>query len=378
MKIIVFNNLYKPFARGGAERIVERLAEEFSAQGHETLIVTSLPLGEKRPTAPSVEYFSGLPAWYYHLDRLPKALRLLYHLFGYIDPFVYLRTRKLLRDFQPDLVITNNLLGLGLSVMRAIKRGKAKHVHILHDIQLLHPSGLLMWGQESLIQSSAAKRYQALNDTFFNKTSLVVSPSKWLLDLHLKQGLFKQVRHAVMANPANFKSVSREEHQVPTIIDCLFVGQLESHKGIGFLLASFEKMSGNHRLRIIGSGSQESLVLAAIKQNQRIAFLGRLSPDQVAEEMSRASVLILPSLCYENSPTVIYEAMSQGLPIVAADLGGIPELIVDKQNLFIPGNSQSLIDTLSGPYNRHQALPADKSISAKQYVEALIEKIKPL
>jgi glycosyltransferase involved in cell wall biosynthesis len=378
MKILIFNNLYKPFARGGAERVVERLADEFTAQGHELLVATALPLGKSQPAAVGVHYFRGLPSLFYHLESLPKTLRLLFHLLGYVDPCVYRQTKKLLRSFRPDLVITNNLVGLGLSSLCAIKQDQAKHVHILHDIQLLHPSGLMMWGGENLIRSWAAKRYQALNGKYFSKAHLVVSPSQWLLDLHLGQGLFGRTAHEVIANPANPERATPPEPRSSATIDCLYVGQLERHKGIDFLLAAFKRLPSDYRLRIAGSGSQEVRVLDAAKHDSRIVFLGRLSPEQVATEMRQDSALIVPSLCYENSPTVIYEAMSQGLPIVAAKLGGIPELITDEQNLFAPGDQQSLERTLTGPFNRNQALPQDKAITIERYVNRMIEKIKAL
>lgn len=378
MKILILNNLYKPFARGGAERVIETLAEACVAQGHEALVATSLPLGKRRPTGPDVHYFSGLPALFWHLDSLPKVFRLFYHLCGYVDPFAYWQTKKLLRTFQPDVIITNNLTGLGLSTLRPIKCSGAKHVHILHDIQLLHPSGLLMWGKEGLVRTWLAKRYQALNVALFDKTSLVVSPSRWLLDLHLECGLFKSAAQIVMANPAPFESNPRPLAPSSATIDCLSIGQLESHKGIGFLLSAFEQLPENFRLRIGGSGTLEREVVEAAKRNSRITYLGRLSPAQVESEMRRASLLIVPSLCYENSPTIIYEAMSQGLPVIAAKLGGIPELIADVQNLFIPGDQQSLLDTITGPYNRIQTLPEGKATTAEHYAHSLLEQIKAL
>ena len=45
--------------------------------------------------------------------------------------------------------------------------------------------------------------------------------------------------------------------------------------------------------------------------------------------------MIVPSLCYENSPTVIYEAFSQGVPVIAADIGGVAELVKEGETGFV-------------------------------------------
>ena len=48
--------------------------------------------------------------------------------------------------------------------------------------------------------------------------------------------------------------------------------------------------------------------------------------------LSRMDVLLVPSLCYENSPTVIYELLALGVPVLAADIGGVAELIREGKN----------------------------------------------
>lgn len=377
MKILILNNLYRPFSKGGAERVIETIADGLKAQGNEILVVTTLPKDRKQNAASDVAYLSGLPSLFYDLAKLPKPLRLIYHLSGYLDVSTYRQTKKIINGFSPDLIITNNLVGLGLSSMRAIRTSKAKHVHILHDIQLLHPSGLLMWRGEGLIDSASARCYQKLNRSIFSNASLVISPSQWLLDLHLKRGFFKDCPSEVISNPAGFSPSAVAPRLAPTV-DCLYVGQLEPHKGINLLLEAMSLLPDNYRLKVAGSGSLESLVAGASEKDHRITFLGRLTPQQVAAEMKRSSVLVVPSLCYENSPTVIYEAMAKQLPIIAADIGGIPELITDRQNLFKPGDARSLASTLTGPYERNQKLPDDKVMSIKRYVEVLSDKIKAL
>ena len=53
---------------------------------------------------------------------------------------------------------------------------------------------------------------------------------------------------------------------------------------------------------------------------------------------------VVPSICYENSPTVIYEASLVGVPVIASNIGGIPELVVEGESglLVKPGDEQDL------------------------------------
>lgn len=126
------------------------------------------------------------------------------------------------------------------------------------------------------------------------------------------------------------------------------MGQLEKHKGIIFLINTFKQIDRDDiKLKIIGSGTLEKEIKEIIKNNDRFEFLGRKEASELAKELQLSDCLIVPSLCYENSPTIIYEAKSFNLPIIASDIGGIPELINRPQEvLFSPGDSHDLIDKI--------------------------------
>jgi len=82
--------------------------------------------------------------------------------------------------------------------------------------------------------------------------------------------------------------------------------------------------------------------------NERVMFLGFCNPKTVHKVMSATDIFILPSL-REGLPTVVIEAMSYGLPVVASDVGGTSELLLDGETgfLVIPANIDSLIEKLS-------------------------------
>lgn len=84
----------------------------------------------------------------------------------------------------------------------------------------------------------------------------------------------------------------------------------------------------------------------AAKDDARINVSEPLSYDETKEIMAAKDCLIVPSLCYENSPTVIYGTHAAGLPVIASRLGGIPELMKENDRLFAPGDENDLIEKI--------------------------------
>ncbi len=349
MKICLLNNLYAPYNRGGAEKVVAEMAADFRRAGEEVIIISTKPLKSELAT----QEISGniyLPSNFYNLGKRSWPWRLAWHIF---DTFSCKQARKLNKIFKqekPELIISHNLMGLGLMSVRAIKKSGAKHHHFLHDIQLLHPSGLMMFGQEKMLFSLGAKLYQKLTCYLLGSPDLVQSPSNWLLQEHLKRGFFPksktEVKRLAELKPAPVANLASAKNKPAKQL--LFVGQIEEHKGIIFLIEAFKKLASSDMiLQIAGTGSkmEEAKKLAA--NDKRVSFFGQLEKNDLKKTMETAHALIVPSLCYENSPTVIYEAKAIGLPVLASNLGGIPEIITENDRLFIPGDAADLFKQLS-------------------------------
>lgn len=337
MKIGLINNLYKPYQKGGAERIVEILNDQLQELGHTVFVITTQP-GLKKDNEEKNTYY--LPSSYSKLNEFSFARRLLWQIKNLVDIKKYHELRKIFGIEKPDLVITNNLMGLGLLTPLAIKKGGARHIHILHDIQLLHPSGLMYFGQEKIISSLFAKIYQAKVRFLFdrgNKGLAVVSPSNWLLSLHGSHNLFKDNKSQVIPNPflKPEKIFPKNENR-----NFIFIGQLEKHKGLDLFVAAANRFT-DYNFLVVGSGSFE------VKETSNLKILGRKNSEEVSRLLSDSLAAIIPSRCYENSPTVIYEAASVNTPVIAANIGGIPELIERFGGLlFEPDNLDSLVMTI--------------------------------
>lgn len=142
---------------------------------------------------------------------------------------------------------------------------------------------------------------------------------------------------------------------VPRERRVLFVGSLRIRKRVRELIAAFADGCAREGaiLAIAGSGldgsyGQGCLSLAEeLGVSGSIEWLGSMTPAQLAAEMARSQVLALPSGA-ESAPMVIAEALAQGLPVVAADVGAVSEMVDDGRNgiLVRAGDHAGLSDAL--------------------------------
>jgi glycosyltransferase involved in cell wall biosynthesis len=395
MKIALINNLYKPYARGGAERIAETIVNELVKQKHEVAVIASKPFFGKKIVFNTKYSMLNIYFWniisYYNLNKLPKLIRPLWHLMNIFNLHSYFKIKKILKTekprhegrSKPDLVMTHNLMGVGFLTPLAIKRAGAKHIHTLHDIQLLHPSGLMNVDEEKKIDSFFAKIYQAVNKKLFNKVDVIISPSRWLLEMHQQRKFFQDSKCVVLRNPVeeiacSASSVLAEQENKPFVF--LYVGQVERHKGISFLIEAFKEINNNKcELWIVGEVNRKIFNIEYLILNNRIKFLGKKNYNDVRTLMYAASCLVVPSLCYENQPTVIIEAMRNNLPAIASNIGGIPELLEEKF-LFKAGDRDSLVNKMKWMIDvkgESQKLAEDlrfkvKGLNVEKYIDKIL------
>jgi glycosyltransferase involved in cell wall biosynthesis len=138
----------------------------------------------------------------------------------------------------------------------------------------------------------------------------------------------------------------------------------------------------NWRLTIVGSGEAKERIEQLIEGDGRFNLVGRVEQNRVIEYYRQADLTIVPSFCYENSPTVIYESLVANVPVIAADIGGIGEIVKDDYNgfTFAPGNEKNLIEVLehflTHPENiemvKKNCFVSVRNNSAAAYVKQLI------
>ncbi len=365
MKIGIVSNLYPPDARGGAELVAQRVADALYERGHKVFVLTTQPYDGLRSlfarvrerTLEVVYRFFPLNVYYLKNDeRIPFSVRVLWHLIDLWSPWSRAAIRHVIKNESPDVIITHNLKGIGVGIALEIQQRGVPHIHTLHDVQLSVPSGLLIAGEEaSFLNRSFLRRwYEAAVKRQIGIPDLVLSPSKFLVDFYRERGMFTDVRVEVLANPLppeNRPELPKTRPQMKTKF--LFVGQLEPHKGVSLLLASLDQLGEDVELHFAGEGSLAECVSDRAQRDIRVTYHGFVSLNNLVKLLEHIDAVVLPSICYENSPTVIYEAFLIGVPVIASRIGGIPELVEDGVSglLVAPGNTEELVAAMHRIHN---------------------------
>jgi glycosyltransferase involved in cell wall biosynthesis len=123
----------------------------------------------------------------------------------------------------------------------------------------------------------------------------------------------------------------------------LFVGKVESMKGIDVLLAAHRLMGDKALpLKIVGKGPMEAMVEAAARELPNVEYTRRV--DDVLGLMGEALVTVVPSVWYEGAPGVINESFAKGTPVLSSDIGGLGVMNVAGRTgrLFRPGDPVDL------------------------------------
>jgi glycosyltransferase involved in cell wall biosynthesis len=377
MKIAVLNNIFYPYSRGGADKISKIIVDSFLDDNNDVFVITTKP---KKGIVNSDKYkVYFLYSLFQRLNSIPKFIRLFWHILDVFDFWHFIQIRKILKQEKPDLVITNNLKGLGYLTPLAIKKQKTKHIHILHDIQLIHPSGLMHYEKEFEINSLFSNLYKKINSYLFKKADIIISPSKWLLNFHKKNNFFLESKTLILPNPVNIKKeISISKKNKNTFI---YIGEIERHKGVLFLLDTFKEINKKHlkyKIIFIGEGTLAGKLKEASQKYDFLEYLGKQNNQEVLKRIKEAEALIMPSTCYENSPTVIYEAYSQGIPVIASRIGGISEIVHKFGGiLFKTKDSQDLIKKIEY-FIEHKDSIRIKGDLASLNKENYIKKIKSL
>ena len=144
--------------------------------------------------------------------------------------------------------------------------------------------------------------------------------------------------------------VGSTPHPVNGKFKILFVGRHIERKGICYLIEAAKYLPANQfEIRIVGVGDlteQLHVIANEVKQSNpdsaEIIFTGKLSPEDLANEYRTANVFTLPAIVDSKGDTeglgvVLIEAMELGLPIVASNVGGIPDVVIDGESgILVP------------------------------------------
>lgn len=121
----------------------------------------------------------------------------------------------------------------------------------------------------------------------------------------------------------------------------VFAGRIEPQKGADWLLRSVAAMSPKIHLDVAGTGNAEYLstlaqLAADLDIRDRVTFHGWLEEGGVYDLIQEARAVIVPSVWHEPAGLVTLEAAALGRPVIASEVGGIPEYATDAFSLRVP------------------------------------------
>ncbi|MEK7516659.1 MAG: glycosyltransferase family 4 protein, partial [Patescibacteria group bacterium] len=340
--IVIFSAFYAPFA-SGAERFVEEVGGRLSGR-FRVVIITSrlaarLPRRERQNGCELIRVGLGVP-W----DKF---------LFPILAPLAAWR-------MAPTLVhaVMESYAGIALLFFRLI----APRTPTILTLQ----SGDL----------DAPERQRTIPQWLWRRIHTtphrITAISNFLAARAKRLGVPSE-RVRVIPNGVDLQeaeSVKRKAEVVPGRIVC--VGRLSWEKGQSFLIEALPdilKERPEAHLVLVGDGAEREALKRLVAERglrDKVRFTGTLPREEALRELSQASVAALPSLG-EGLGIAAIEAQAVGVPIVASNVGGIPDMVTDEETgLLVPPRDSAALASAILRLMRQPELPARLTAAARE------------
>ena len=355
LKFCMVSTFYPPYNFGGDGMHIYRLSNELARRGHSVDVFycedSFLLMNGKHPTGDFPNH-----------ERV--RIRPLKSGKGMLSPLLTQQTgipffkgdlKKALETNNYDVVHYNNMSLIGI---KALSYGNAIKLYTAHEHWLVCPMHVLWkYDREVCTKKSCLScqiagrrppqlwRKTGLMDRMLKHVDCFLSPSRFTLNKHLEMGLDIPIRHMPYFLPRRPEGDVNEQRKQQRRPFFLFVGRLEYIKGVHNLIETFRK-NDQFDLLIAGDGAYKATLEAQAKESANIQFLGRLSQDGLADLYRSAIAVIVPSICYETFGIIIIEAFSHKTPVIANDLGALPEVVDDSQGGFVYRTEDELVDAM--------------------------------
>jgi glycosyltransferase involved in cell wall biosynthesis len=255
----------------------------------------------------------------------------------YWNPGMIRKLKGALKEMAPDVVHFHIIQRQSFSLASLLLSRRYRSVWTLHDQWHLcmrsvpeppHCEGMRRFCLFCSSWPGLSVANKLLKEAVYAASPLeVVVPSRWLAELTGYSMLGRKRVHLVyngidldLFHPA--LEECRDASTSTTTL--LFVsGPNDPTKGIGELLRAFQLLRFRNpqlRLKVVGDPPPGTELVPGVE------VMGRLSRDRMAEEYRGSDLFVLPTLA-DNTPVTLMEAMACGLPVVATEVGGIPELV---------------------------------------------------
>lgn len=315
---------------GGIIRHILDLANGQADQGHQVALITDSLTGGERAEAALAGIAPRLKLGVFRLPirREPSPSDLL----------VWLRFARMIRELKPDV-----LHGHGAKAgvfMRIVPRPhQAIRVYTPHGGSLHYP-----------ISTAKGQLYSRMERLLMNRTELFLFESQFARATYERMigkpdGLVRCVFNGVTAS---------EFDPIPPVndaTDLAYVGEFRAIKGADLLIDAVAQLraSGRQVTLTLGGDGEESEALhaqvARLNLGDAVRFIGHVN---ARDGFANGKLLVVPSRG-DSMPYVVIEAAAAGVPMIAADVGGIPEIFgpEHKDALFAPSQPAAMANAIA-------------------------------
>lgn len=318
MRVLFWSGPFWPHI-GGVEVLAARLLPALRRRGHEYIVVTS----QNGPDSPDEASYEGIPVYRFpFMDSMTK-----------IDQLVEIRQQvaELKRTFAPDLIHVNSV----------------NRIDFFHHLTAhAHPAPVL-------VTLHGLSRAEELMARTLRNADWVVGCSAAILGEGRRLVPEITRRSSVIYNALDQPSLPPEPlpTQEPRLL-CL--GRLAPVKGVDLALRALASIAGRFpevRLVVAGDGPERTRLeqqAVELGLGRVVEFTGWIAPDDIPALMNTVTIAVIPSRS-ESFSLVALEAALMARPVVAAHVGGIPEVVVHQQTglLVEPENSDALAEAMA-------------------------------
>jgi len=349
MILLIINELYTPYQKGGAEISTQLLAESLVGLGHDVHVYTSCNM-ESDETLNGVKVHRRMQYneyWSYDKDSASSIKKVLWHLREVYNVRAGCCLQKLIKEIKPDIIHSNVFTGFSTIVWKIASENRIPIVHTLRDFYLMCIRSTLYNNDKRCNSQCMGCRLLSVTKKYMSqRVDAVVGISKFILEKHLEAGYFKNVQQsAVIPNPYLLADNSVLIERRKNVIG--YLGRIHPSKGVEYLLQSFHKL-GNENLKLFIAGEGDSAYVGYLKKkyaSDKIVFLGKV---RAIEFLKSIMLLVVPSLWDEPFGRVIVEAHACGCPVFVSNRGGMSELVnYNTGRVFDPGDSNALFNMLA-------------------------------
>jgi glycosyltransferase involved in cell wall biosynthesis len=384
MKILQINKYH--FIRGGSDRVYFNTSKLLEDNQHEIIHFSSDD--PNNVNSRFSKYFVKLidNRKNSSFSKIKSAGEYLY------NKKAYNCLNELIDLYQPDIAHLHLFYGgLSSSILKSLRNKGIPVLHTVHDYRLICPASLFLDSKNRICEKCKNRSYyqcsvkRCLEGNFFYSSMLAIEAyyRKYLfdpleyIDHFIFVSRFAKEKHIEFDNrfrdksshlynftdiPSHFSTSDKDNY-------LLFLGRLSREKGVTTLLKAAEE--NNLRLKIAGTGPIEPEVIKFSKRNLNIEYLGHQSGPGLTELIKGSSFIIIPSEWYENNPMTVIEAYAHGIPVIGARIGGIPEIVIDKETgfLFESGNPEDLSRTILRAKQLSPSEYLNMSVNARTFAE---------